>query len=61
MFSQKQRHKVALGLGGHEIRLAQAANVHSIDKCVVSCKCCRGLAVTGMVVGILNSASGSKA
>ena len=58
---QKQRHKVALGLGGHEICLAQAGDVHSIDNCVVSCKCCRGLAVTRMVVGILNSSSGSKA
>ena len=61
MFSQKQRHKVALGLGGHEIRLAQAADVHSTDNCVVFGKCCRGSAVTGMVVSVLSSASGSRA
>ena len=52
---------MALGLRGYEICLAQAADVHSIDNCVVFCKCCRGLAITGMVVGILSSASGSKA
>ena len=56
-----QRHKVALGLGGHEIHLAQAADFHSIDNCVVFVKYCRWPAITGMVVGVLNSASGSKA
>ena len=52
---------MALGLGGHEIHLAQAADIHSIDNCVAFGKCRRGSAVTGMVVSVLNSASGSRA
>ena len=52
---------MALGLGGHEIHLAQAADIHSIDNCVAFGKCRRGSAVTGMVVSVLSSASGSRA
>ena len=56
-----QKHKVALGLGGRETCLAQAADIHSTDNYVVSGKCCRGSALTGMVVDVVSSASGSRA